>query len=273
MAAGGPRGKLSFERQETDTMAVDFTVQMITATVNLEQRLDGDLKRTGSAFLVSAPDASGQPQTVMVTARHLMAAMPKAPARLGLRFQTPEGGWRLRWHTVQVRSGDRPLWVQHPTQDVAVISVQVPDEIARAAIPLSWLADADTFARQDVGPGDEMVTLGYPGGYSANKLGFPILRAGRIASYPLTPIRDFPTFTLDFTVMPGHSGGPVFMPEDARRRSGLGGETRPFVAGLLSQSSESLDLGFVTHAQFVREAIDQLNAAGAIPQPVTEGAP
>ena len=244
-------------------MAIDFTVQMIQATVNFEQSLGNETKRTGSAFFVNAPDPQGRPRTVLVTARHLVQTMPNDQARLGLRFQQPDGAWRLRWSTVQVRVAGIPQWTEHPAQDVAVMTVQVPPEIARAAIPLEWLAQSDTFERYDVGPGDEMVTLGYPGGYSANKLGFPILRAGRIASYPLGPLTEFPTFILDFTVMPGHSGGPVFMPEDARRRSGSSVLSRPFVAGVLSQSSDSLELGFVTHAQFVREAIALMDQSAA----------
>lgn len=247
-------------------MAIDFTVQMIQATVNVEQALPGaGVKRTGSAFLVNAPDDAGRPRTVLVTARHLVDSMPGDTARIGLRFQNPDGSWRLRWTPVAVRAGGKPAWTAHPQRDVAVMSLQVPPEIAQAAIPLDWLAKTDTFDTQDIGPGDEMVTLGYPGGYSANKLGFPILRAGRIASYPLTPIDQFPTFILDFTVMPGHSGGPVFMPEDARRRSGLPGLSRPFVAGVLAQSSDSLELGFVTHAQFVREAIVLMDHPAATP--------
>lgn len=244
-------------------MAIDFTVQMIKATVNLEQSLGDGNKRTGSAFFVSAPDPGGRPRIVMVTARHLLRSMPGDEARAGLRFERPDGSWRLRWTPVPVRAAGEPRWTEHPVQDVAVMSLRVPPEIARDAIPLDWLAETDSFTRYDVGPGDEMVTLGYPGGYSANTLGFPILRAGRIASYPLGPLTQFPTFILDFTVIPGHSGGPVFMPEDARRRSGQAPMTRPFVAGVLAQSSDRLDVGFVVHAQFVRETIALMDQAAA----------
>ena len=73
-----------------------------------------------------------------------------------------------------------------------------------------------------------MMTLGFPRGLAANAAGFPILRAGRVASYPVAPARIFPTFLLDFSVFPGNSGGPVFMSGPSRHAlddHGQGGQT------------------------------------------------
>jgi S1-C subfamily serine protease len=246
-------------------MAADFTVQMINATIAFEQIVD-TTKQAGSGFLVSAPDPQGQPRTVLVTARHHISGMPRDVARIGLRSAAADGSWSLKWTPVNLRVAATPQWTEHPTADVAVMTVSVPPEIAAAAIPLSWLATSETFGEAGVGPGDEMVTLGYPCGYSSNRYGFPILRAGRIASYPVTPAAAFPTFILDFTVLPGNSGGPVFMPEDARRGSGRG-PIRPFVAGVLTQTSDLLDLGFVTHAHYVRETIARMDQVGAWTRP------
>jgi hypothetical protein len=114
-----------------------------------------------------------------------------------------------------------------------------------------------------VGPGDELLSLGFPRGLSANRAGFPILRVGRIASYPLSPVEAFPTFLLDFTVFPGNSGGPVFWTPSARKRPGSTEPENAFIAGLLSQEvrvgEDQLDIGVVTHAVFIREAIAQLD--------------
>ena len=103
-------------------------------------------------------------------------------------------------------------------RDVAVMTVTAPPEFAKAAIPLAWLAKDDTFDQYAVGPGDELMALGFPRGLAANSAGFPILRAGRVASYPLAPSANNPTFLLDFAVFPGNSGGPVYMAQGARRR-------------------------------------------------------
>ena len=95
--------------------------------------------------------------------------------------------------------------------------------------------------------------------------GFPILRSGRVASFPLGPSTAFPTFLLDFSVFPGNSGGPVYV--DATRRivcrsTGAGAEPG-FIAGMLTQqvelNSQNLSIGIVTDARFVRETLSLLD--------------
>jgi hypothetical protein len=118
-------------------------------------------------------------------------------------------------------------------------------------VPDAWLADDVSFTVQHIDPGDEMMTLGYPHGLSANIAGFPILRAGRLASYPLSPSTRYPTFLIDLTAVPGNSGGPVYF-----NRAGA----HPLIAGVLIKQVEDdnqrLELGVVTDAVFVRETID-----------------
>ena len=113
-----------------------------------------------------------------------------------------------------------------------------------------------------------MMALGFPQGLSANPAGFPILRSGRVASYPLGPSTAFPTFLLDFRVFPGNSGGPVWLdespaagvPDDQRaplhrRHAHPAGE---------QQRSEPW-IGIVTHAQFMRETLSLLDLPDAVP--------
>ena len=106
-----------------------------------------------------------------------------------------------------------------------------------------------------------MMALGFPRGLAANQAGFPILRSGRVASFPVAPAKVFPTFLLDFTVFPGNSGGPVFMSQAAHRRVGGAdaGQDVQFIAGLLTQqvelNNERLEIGIVTHAKFIRETM------------------
>ncbi|MDP1738227.1 MAG: serine protease [Caulobacter sp.] len=245
-------------------MAWDLSIDLIKATVQLEQPLGDGTRTVGTGFLINAPTPDGKPRVVLVTAGHVLDRMPIASARIGYRYQLPEGGWRYDPRPMTIRQGGKPLWTRHPSRDVAVMVIQAPEEFARAAIPLAWLAGDDTFGRYDLGPGDEMMALGFPRGLSANQAGFPILRSGRVASYPLGPASAFPTFLLDFSVFPGNSGGPVFMAVGARRRPGAT-ETQEvqFIAGMLTQqvelSGERLEIGIVTHARYVRETIAMLD--------------
>lgn len=247
--------------------AWDLTVGLIGATVQLDQPSPDGARTVGAAFLVDAPRPDGAPRTVLVTAAHVLNQMPDQTARVGWRVALPDGGWRFAPQPLAIRDTDgQPLWTRHPDRDVAVIEVAAPEPFARAAIPLGWLAGPETLDAFEVGPGDELLALGYPRGLSANRAGFPILRVGRIASWPLTPITAFPTFLLDFKVFPGNSGGPVFWTASARRRPDAEPPDHPFIAGVLTQEvmidDERLDIGVVAHAAYVREAVALLDAAG-----------
>lgn len=242
-------------------MVYDLSVELIHATVQLEQPLGDGTRTVGTGFLIQSVSPDGQPHTVLVTANHVLSKMPGGEARIGYRIENPDGSWTYAPQTLKIRDGaGRELWTHHPSRDVAAISISAPPEFAKAAIPLNWLADDQTFAALKVGAGDEMMALGFPRGLAANRAGFPILRAGRVASYPIAPAKIFPTFLLDFAVFPGNSGGPVFMADNSRRRTGAT-EAQPaqFIAGLLTQqvelNNERLEIGIVTQARYIRETI------------------
>ena len=245
-------------------MAWDLSVDLIQATVQLEQPLGDGSRTVGTGFLIADQDPDGRPRTLLITAAHVFDRMPSASAKIGYRVQASDGVWRYDPQTLKIRDGDHPLWVKHAGRDVAAIEVVAPPEFVKAAIPLAWLAKDETFGTYNLGPGDEMMALGFPRGLSANPAGFPILRSGRVASYPLAPASAFPTFLMDFSVFPGNSGGPVFMAQGARRRPGAA-ETQEvqFVAGILTQQvellGERLEIGIVTHAKYIRETIDLLD--------------
>ena len=249
-------------------MVMDLAVELIHATVQLEQPLGDGTRTVGTGFLISAPGPDGAPRVVLITANHVFQKMPGANARIGYRISNPDGSWSYSPQSLKIRDGDgHELWTHHPNRDVAAINIKAPDEFARAAMPLSYLAADDTFARYSVNAGDEMMALGFPRGLSANAAGFPILRSGRVASYPLAPANIFPTFLLDFSVFPGNSGGPVFVSRPPKADAPVKAVDAPdgqetgdgFIAGLLTQqvelNNERLEIGIVTHAKYVRETI------------------
>lgn len=249
-------------------MVMDLAVELIHATVQLEQPLGDGTRTVGTGFLISAPGPDGAPRVVLITANHVFQKMPGASARIGYRISNPDGSWSYSPQSLKIRDGDgHELWTHHPNRDVAAINIKAPPEFARAAMPLNYLAADDTFARYSVNAGDEMMALGFPRGLSANAAGFPILRSGRVASYPLAPANIFPTFLLDFSVFPGNSGGPVFVSRPPKADAPVRAVDRPagqeagdgFIAGLLTQqvelNNERLEIGIVTHAKYVRETI------------------
>lgn len=253
-------------------MDYDLSLELIHATVQLEQPLGDGTRTVGTGFLIAAPTPDGRPRIVLVTANHVLEKMPGKDARIGYRIENADGSWSYSPTQLPIRdNAGQELWTHHPSRDVAAISITAPPEFAKAAIPEAWLAEDKTFNSLEVGAGDEMMALGFPRGLAANQAGFPILRSGRVASYPVAPAKIFPTFLLDFSVFPGNSGGPVFMSQAARRRAGAA-DAHPaqFIAGLLTQqvelNNERLEIGIVTHAKFIRETIALLDDAAA---PVT----
>ena len=115
-----------------------------------------------------------------------------------------------------------------------------------------------------------MMVLGYPRGFSANDAGFPILRAGRVASYPLTPPARYPTYLLDFSVFAGNSGGPVYV-----LRSVNGRPPQVLVTGILTQElrlkEHRLEIGNVTHAAYVAETLSLMSGSPAAEVTPTDG--
>ena len=262
-------------------MAVDLSIDLIQATVQVEQPLGDGTRTVGTGFLISDPTPDGKPRTILVTANHVFRKMPGPIATIGFRFKNADGSWKYDPEPLKIRDGDKELWTHHPDRDVAVIVIQAPPGFVKAAIPEAWLANDDTFTKEGLTPGDEMLALGFPEGLSANAAGFPILRSGRGASFPLAPSAAFPTFLLDFNVFPGNSGGPVYVdvaphgpaPADSKTQGG-------FIAGMLTQqvelNSQNLSIGIVTDAKFVREALELLddpNAVKATTQVAERGAP
>jgi hypothetical protein len=259
-------------------MVLDFSAQLMQATVQVEQQLPNGTHIIGTGFLIDDPTPDGKPRTVLVTANHVFNRMTGAQAHIGYRVQGADGAWRFDPKPVVIRSASSELWAHLADRDVAAIVVKAPPAFAQAAIPLAWLASGDTFARYDIGPGDEMMVLGYPQGLSADAAGFPILRSGRVASMVAPPSAAAPAFLLDFRVFPGNSGGPVFIADENRR---VPGEAEPkdaeFITGMLTQqvelNNERLEIGIVTDAAFIRDTIALLDGPKTAPPVAPEPAP
>ncbi len=244
-------------------MAMDISVDLIGATVELEQPIGSGLRTVGTGFLVSNPGPDGTPRVVLITANHVFEKMKGDKATIGFRVQQSDGSWRYAPEKLAIRSGGRELWTHHAVRDVAAIEIVAPPAFAKAAIPLAWLGGDDAMTRYALEPGDEMMTLGFPQGLSANSAGFPILRAGKVASYPLGPSNAFPTFLLDFHVFPGNSGGPVFLEARTDSKAVSDGAAPHVIAGMLTQEvevgNENLGIGIVTQARYVRETLAMLD--------------
>ena len=104
-------------------MIGDLSVDLISATVQLEQPLGDGSRTVGTGFLIHDQSPDGKPRTVLVTAAHVFEKMPSVSVRIGYRVQAADGVWRYDPQTLTIRDGDHPLWVKHAGRDVAAIVV------------------------------------------------------------------------------------------------------------------------------------------------------
>ena len=250
------------------------------ALMNSTFKIEGP-KSMGTCFLVGRPSAEkGKVDSILVTAAHVLDNMEGETATVHMRSRQPDGSFKKLLHPMKIRSGNIPLWRRHNDKsvDVAAIRFLCPKEGYVEIVSADLLARDFDLKNVNICPGDDLLSLGYPMGVSANEAGFPILRSGKVASYPILPTSVTKTMMYDFNVYPGNSGGPVFNIRESPRIAGglkLGGRVH-LIVGLVSQEAKvieermkgkdstliertPLQLATVVHATFIRETVDLLS--------------
>lgn len=242
----------------------------------------GDGKRSvGTCFVFQRP-IKNNPKwgwNILVTANHVLSDISSADATLFLRMRQTNGVYVKREFQIQIRTNNVPLWYRHPEVDVAAMVIGLPqDFLDQSDLMLeSFLAGDSVMEERDINTGDELMCLGYPLGIEANDAGFPVLRSGRIASFPVRPSSIVKSFLYDIPVYGGNSGGPVFF--DYRKRRIPGKESTEWVdgvgvAGLISKDvshtikfegyfesitrRDPLGLAIVIPGEFIKQAINHV---------------
>ena len=263
---------------ELNTALMESTFKIeSTPTPGMPQSV-GTVFIVGRDLLHPPPDKPTAGRYVLVTASHVLEEIGGDGAILHLRYKNPDGTWRKQPTALRIRENGRPLWVKHPAADVAAMYVTLPEGTSLPALLASsnFLATDETLVKAEIHPGDTLQCLGFPFGEESNEAGFPILRSGKIASYPLTPTEKTKTFLFDISVFGGNSGGPVYFVEQNRSYGGSYhfGNTVQFIAGLVTKETIHpegyqgrytaeiraipLNLATVVHATFIMQTIAML---------------
>jgi hypothetical protein len=157
------------------------------------------------------------------------------------------------------------------------MGVSLPTNAVRFSISTSNLVTDDAIRKYEINPGQELLCLGYPFGAESNVEGcFPILRSGRISSYPLLPTKKTKTFLFDFAVFAGNSGGPVYIYQQSPHYGGTI-EMSTTIRGVMGivirernvtqkieqlyerrETTTPLALAEVIHAPFIKELLDMM---------------
>lgn len=257
----------------------DLSVQLMQSTFKIE-----GLGSVGTTFIVGRPllKEPGRMRYVLVTADHVLRGMAGEVATLHLRTQKGASQWERQPWPLRIRDQGRELWIKHPNADVAVMYLAIPDRVVIPLVSTTQFADDQALMQLGVHPGDEVICLGYPFGGESSPAGFPILRAGRIASFPLLPTAETKTFLLDFPVFDGNSGGPVYLVPGIRSTGGglrVGGPL--YLIGMVMGQfaapeqistpvgpeirQQRLGLAAVVHASLIKQAIESLPPPDQVP--------
>ena len=257
-------------------MPSDFNTSMMQSTFLIKGPAKGEPGRTsfGTVFLLAIPlkDNPTKGIPVLVTAAHVLDGIAGDFADVLVRTKNDDGSYTTKDSNLRIRENGTAVYVKHDTADVAVLLASLPPDLKVRGLPTNLLADDARVKELQLHPGDEVTCLGYPLTISVPG-GFPILRTGRIASYPLTPANVVKKYVFDIMLYPGNSGGPVYFMYIARFYGGTvhAGEIPLGILGLVSQMESSnlpgftdkqLNIGIIVPAQFIIETLDKLPPHG-----------
>jgi len=236
----------------------DFDTQLMRATVMISHD-----KSTGTGFVLTDGN-----KFVVVTAAHVFDGTPEDETTIVFRRKEAGGVYQKEPAKFVIRKGGKPAWTQHPTEDVAAMWIVPPKNADVPKIPIGLLASDELLRKHRVHPGENLSCLGFPHRNESNEAGFPLLRSGPIASFPLVPTTITKTFYLSSNMFEGDSGGPVYLTRTA------GKEDLNLIIGLISgqrfldeeakmvygttKLRHRLGLAIVVHGAFIKETIDQL---------------
>ena len=208
---------------------------------------------------------SGNFFPVLITSAHVLSVAPHGPFFIAARVPGEDGNTSVALLEFQPSASTEPAYVRHPDYDVAAIEVPIPPEIAAQLALPSFINEKAIGARADAPRvGEDVSVLGFPQVFPGTKGAFPVLRAGRIASYSVGRQSEWGKFLINTNVYPGDSGAPVFA---ARRRG------RPHLIGMVAERigprGGVVPLAVAIDARVIRETLQLLNAKEATVASVT----
>jgi hypothetical protein len=162
----------------------------------------------GTGFVIARGGARGP---AMVTSIHVLKTAGAGGFVVGSRVPNAGGGADVALIQFQPVHGRESYYTRHASQDIAAFAVHLPETLAGVVDLPTFLDEHSLISRAGVlRTGDEVSFLGFPDVLPGTVGAFPVLRTGRVASYPPGMPAAHGLFVVDADVYPGDSGAPVF---------------------------------------------------------------
>lgn len=211
---------------------------------------------------------------ILVTAAHVLDSIEGNDAIIFLRTKA-DNIYKTFPFPISIRNKRFNYYKKHPSMDIAVMYVTLPQIFSNfhQVIDVNKFISDNDIEYWNIRTGETISCLGFPLCYHDTLGNFPILRSGKIASYPLLPSSVYKTFYFDFEIYPGNSGGPVYFFESgtsSRFRADhtfiMGEENIQFIMGMVTESiyigeikpEQNIKLGVVIYAKYILETIIML---------------
>jgi hypothetical protein len=262
MTGSNPFAAAGAEHQNPDS---DSLSVLLAATFKITNK-----ESTGTCFLLEPPAASrwSNGVVIVVTAAHALEQAAGSECRIVMRERRADGSFVRKEVPLAIRSGENPLWVKHPDEDVAAIKLRLPPGVACRSLHFDQLARPEDFTKGRIRLGSDAWVFCFPAQLEANDAGFPVLRHGSIASLPLMPLSSNRTLLVDCNTFGGDSGAPVMVGErGAIQPLGL---IVGLVLGMQRQTDKvsmpfeertvhhPLGLAIVAHSEIIRQTVECL---------------
>jgi hypothetical protein len=195
-------------------MRVPDNVSKCVAFLAYVNHATGEHVPVGSAFFLGRADERPKADPVyVVTAKHVISGLKrKGVEAIELIVNLKDGGRG---------KVDLPLanWFVDPedrTKDVAIYKTGVPEVADQLVYPMSGCLEEDTFAKQEVGLGDNVFITGLFRHHFGKRQNIPIIRTGNLAALDDEKIGtrefgDISAYLIEARSIGGLSGSPVFL--------------------------------------------------------------
>jgi len=174
---------------------------------------------TGTCFMLKRSKTQNpiKEDVLLVTANHVLSSISDDYVVINYPEES-EKGYVYYKKSIRIRNDGIPLWKSHndTTIDIAVVKLAIGNFHTNNLVSTDYLASEEVLEQFQIRPGDILYCVGFPEGASANEYGFPILKSGVIASYPILPSILYKYFLYDCELFPASSGSPVYLCEAGR---------------------------------------------------------